>query len=107
MRCQRGTGGEPPDYRSHRGATFSDTIPFIDIESAQMPHVRKLQVGHHADENPNEIVVSFSIPRAANDLRSIDISLPELQRELDLPPIFSPGIMRLSPVSVRPACLSR
>jgi hypothetical protein len=25
----------------------------------------------------------------------------------DLPPIFSPGIMRLSPVSVRPACLSR
>jgi len=27
--------------------------------------------------------------------------------ESDLPPIFSPGIMRLSPVSVRPACLSR
>jgi hypothetical protein len=25
----------------------------------------------------------------------------------DLPPIFSPGIMRLSPVSVRPACQSR
>jgi hypothetical protein len=25
----------------------------------------------------------------------------------DLPPIFSPGIMRLSPVSVRPACLSQ
>jgi hypothetical protein len=25
----------------------------------------------------------------------------------DLPPTFSPGIMRLSPVSVRPACLSR
>jgi hypothetical protein len=28
-------------------------------------------------------------------------------RRFDLPPIFSPGIMRLSPVSVRPACLSR
>jgi hypothetical protein len=26
---------------------------------------------------------------------------------IDLPPIFSPGIMRLSPVSVRPACLSQ
>ena len=47
-----------------------------------MPHVRKPEVGTHVGDNPNEIVVSVWIPRAANDLRSIDSSLPELQREL-------------------------
>jgi Trypsin-like peptidase domain len=45
-----------------------------------MPHVRKLKLGPRAD--PDEIVVSVWIPRAANDLRSIDGSLPELRREL-------------------------
>jgi|HubBroStandDraft_1064217.scaffolds.fasta_scaffold136612_3 hypothetical protein len=46
-----------------------------------MLHARRIDVGT-ADENPNEIVVSVWIPRATNDLRSIDASLPELQREL-------------------------
>jgi hypothetical protein len=35
------------------------------------------------------------------------LNLRYSSRDDDLPPIFSPGIMRLSPVSVRPACLSR
>ena len=37
---------------------------------------------------------------------SADITKDTVLR-VDLPPIFSPGIMRLSPVSVRPACLSQ
>jgi hypothetical protein len=47
-----------------------------------MVHIRRLDVGTHADDNPNELVVSVWIPRATNDLRLIDASLPELQREL-------------------------
>ncbi len=37
----------------------------------------------------------------------IDTLVGPIELEDDLPPIFSPGIMRLSPVSVRPACQSR
>ena len=47
-----------------------------------MPQVRKAKVGTQAGANPNEIVVSVWIPRAANDPRSIDSLLPELQQEL-------------------------
>jgi hypothetical protein len=46
-----------------------------------MPHVRKLDVRTPSD-NPNEIVVSVSIPRATVNFRSIDNSLPELEQEL-------------------------
>lgn len=46
-----------------------------------MPHIRKLEVGTPADK-PNEMVVSVWIPRAMNDFRSIDNSLPELEQEL-------------------------
>ncbi|MGA9507868.1 MAG: hypothetical protein WBV55_04385 [Candidatus Sulfotelmatobacter sp.] len=46
-----------------------------------MPHIRKLDVRIPSD-NPNEIVVSVSIPRATVDFRSIDNSLPELEQEL-------------------------
>jgi competence CoiA-like predicted nuclease len=38
--------------------------------------------------------------------RKIPLSKGAPVIERDLPPIFSPRIMRLSPVSVRPACLS-
>jgi hypothetical protein len=46
-----------------------------------MPHVRKLNVRPRADD-PNEKVISVSIPRATTDLLSVDSLLPELQREL-------------------------
>jgi hypothetical protein len=46
-----------------------------------MPHIRKLEVGTPAD-NPNEMVISVTIPRAATDLYSIDNSLRELEQEL-------------------------
>jgi hypothetical protein len=46
-----------------------------------MPHRRKLEVGTPVDK-PNEMVVSVWIPRAMNDFRSIDNSLPELEQEL-------------------------
>jgi hypothetical protein len=46
-----------------------------------MPYIRKLEVGTPAD-NPNEMVLSVTIPRAATDLHSIDDSLRELEQEL-------------------------
>ena len=39
--------------------------------------------------------------------RGLDQAIRATRELVDLPPIFSPGIMRLSPVSVRPACHSR
>ena len=57
--------------------------PLIDVEGARkMPQVRKLKVGTQAGANPNEMVISVWIPRVANDLRSIDRLLPELNQEL-------------------------
>jgi hypothetical protein len=44
-----------------------------------MPHIRKLEVGTPAD-NPNEMVISVTIPRAATDLYSIDNSLGNWNR---------------------------
>ena len=34
------------------------------------------------------------------------VRVQAVEEGCDLPPIFSPGIMRLSPVFVRPTCLS-
>ncbi len=59
----------------------SGPLVFCRQETDDMAYVRKLDVGSSRD-NPNEIVVSVWIPRATNDLRTIDSSLPELQREL-------------------------
>ena len=68
-----------PSYRRHCAPLspiqFSDRLR----EVRKMPHVRKLRVG--PADNPNNIGIRW-IPRAANDLRSIEGSLPELQREL-------------------------
>ncbi len=46
-----------------------------------MQYIRRLHIGG-ANLNPNEIVVSVSIPRAGNDFFSIDRSLYELAKEL-------------------------
>jgi DNA-binding response OmpR family regulator len=73
------------------------------------------------DHNFDLILLDIMLPRMGGletlrELRRDGFKMPVLaltskgsvdDRVRDLPPIFSPGIMRLSPVSVRPACQSR
>ncbi len=77
---------------------------------------------HLSEERRNEVISASalmrSIAKTAANFDSEEIATPQKKRisdaqvrasshiSSDLPPIFSPRIMRLSPVFVRPTCLS-